>query len=247
MRSVALLLLAMTMLFACSVEPVDDLTGKGRSTRADDVGEDDGEGEGEEDTTTVLDPVDVDSPTRSGATEVGEDHDGGATPACAIVDAPSAAYVRSGLHPRASDALAKIGVTATRITQTIGSATASAGTHAQDGTAEGKAYTTAVDLSVRDMTDAQVATFIDRLTEVGFVAYFRRPGYDGWPADEARHVHAIWVAAPMKASLQNQVKDWRVGKNGLASHTTYKWKTWSQCWRDSLWASFLEANPGAAS
>src|ERR1044071_8110827 len=43
-----------------------------------------------------------------------------------------AAILKFGLHPRASDALRSIGVSASRIMQTIGNAPASAGTHAQD-------------------------------------------------------------------------------------------------------------------
>jgi hypothetical protein len=163
--------------------------------------------------------------------------------ACAVRSPPAAPYLKAGLHPRASDALADIGFTAAQITQTIGNATASAGTHGQDGTAEGHAYTAAVDLSIRNKTEAQVATLLDQLTERGFVAYYRRPGYDGWPSDEARHVHAVWVGAPMKLTLRAQVRDWHVGKNGLASHTTYNFKTWTPCWREALWSRFLASNP----
>jgi hypothetical protein len=169
--------------------------------------------------------------------------DAGPPPMCALAVFPKATYLKYGLHPRASDALAFLKVSAGRISQTIGTAAASAGTHAQDGTSEGRPYSAATDLSVRDMTDAQVSVFVDKLTSVGFVAYYRKPGYDGWPSSEARHIHAIWVAARMKLSLRNQVRDWRVGKNALASHTTYKYKTWSPCWRDLIWKQFLTANP----
>jgi len=162
---------------------------------------------------------------------------------CTIIDAPKAAYLKYGLHPDASDALQYLKVTAGRISQTIGNAAASAGTHAQDGVAGGHPYSAATDLSIRDMTDAQVAVFLDKLTSVGFVAYYRKPGYDGWPSTEARHVHAIWVGAKMKLLLRNQVRDWHVGKNALASHTTYKFKTWSTCWRDAIWKQYLTANP----
>ena len=47
----------------------------------------------------------------------------------------------------------------------------------------------------------------------------------------------------MKLSLRNQVRDWHVGKNGLASHTTYTFKTWSSCWREGLWDAYLANNP----
>ena len=157
---------------------------------------------------------------------------------CSITDAPHSSYLKWGLHPDASDALKYLKFTSARVMQTIGSASASAGTHAQDGTAGGHAYSAATDLSVSGMTDAQAKVLVTQLTKVGFVAYLRRPGHDGWPSGEARHIHAIWVGAPMKLSLRNQVRDWHVGKNALASHTTYTFYTWSKCWRDSIWKAF---------
>lgn len=167
--------------------------------------------------------------------------DAGAT--CSIASPPHAAYLKYGLHPDASDALVSIGVTSGRILQTIGNAAASAGTHAQDGVADGKPYSAATDFSVSGMTDSQVNAFLDMLTSVGFAPYYRNPGHDGWPSTEVRHIHAIWVGAPMKLSLRDQVRDWHVGKNGLASHTTYTFKTWSTCWRDAIWARYLTKNP----
>jgi hypothetical protein len=161
---------------------------------------------------------------------------------CSITDVPHSSYLKSGLHPDASDALKYLNFTSARISQTIGNATASAGTHAQDGVAGGHAYSAATDLSVSGMTDSQVHVLIGQLTKVGFVAFFRRPGHDGWPSSEARHVHAIWVGAPMKLSLRNQVRDWHAGKNGLTSHTTYTFYTWSSCWRSSIFTEFDKHN-----
>jgi hypothetical protein len=126
-----------------------------------------------------------------------------------------------GLHPKASDRLRCVGITAARITQTIGSAAASAGTHAQDGTVDGQPYSAATDLSVSGLTDAQVKTLIARLDAIGFAAFFRKPCSDGWPCSEARHVHVVFAGAAMKSSLRAQISDFLAGKNGLASHTTY--------------------------
>ena len=159
-----------------------------------------------------------------------------------ITKVPHASYLKWGLHPDASDALQYLHVTAGRVTQTIGSASASAGTHAQDGVAGGHAYSTATDLSASGMTDAQVKVFIKQLTSVGFAAYFRSPGHDGWPSSEARHIHVIWVGAPMKLLLRNQVRDWHVNKNALASHTQYSFYAWASCWRDTRWASDVNHN-----
>jgi hypothetical protein len=126
-----------------------------------------------------------------------------------------------GLHPIASDRLRCLGITAGRVTQTIGSAAASAGTHAQDGTYAGHAYSAATDLSVSGLTDTQVKELITRLDAMGFAAFYRNPGHDGWPSTEVRHVHAVFAGAYMKSSLRAQIADFLIDKNGLASHTTY--------------------------
>lgn len=132
-----------------------------------------------------------------------------------------AAILKWGLHPVASDRLRCAGITAARISQTIGNAAASAGTHAQDGVYEGHPYSAATDISVMGLTDAQVKVLIAKLDALGFAAFFRKPGSDGWPSSEARHVHAVFAGAKMKSSLQSQIWDFLAGKNGLASHTAY--------------------------
>jgi hypothetical protein len=156
---------------------------------------------------------------------VDDDDDDAASPGFEI--SAHAAILRSGLHPRASDALRAAGVTADRITQTIGSAAASAGTHAQDGTVDGHAYSAATDISVRGLSDTQIKNLLARLAKVGFAAWFRFPGHDGWPASEVRHIHAVYANAKMKTSLRSQVRSWLVHRNGLVSNTTYTFYTWS--------------------
>jgi hypothetical protein len=162
---------------------------------------------------------------------------------CDLVAVKSSAYLLYGLHPDASDALRQIGLDAGDISQTIGSAAASAGTHAQDGTAEGKPYSAATDIRVAGLTQTQIKKRLADLASVGFVAWYRWPGHDGWPASEAPHIHAIWVGAKMKLSLRDQVRDWIAGKNGLASHTTYTFYTWEQCRKDAIWQRYLKYNP----
>lgn len=135
---------------------------------------------------------------------------------------PHAALLKWGLAPAASDHLRCAGITsASQISQTIGNAAASAGTHAQDGTISGAAYCAATDIRVGGLTESQVHALVDRLTTQGFAAYYRNPGHDGWPSTEARHIHAIYAGVPMKASLRAQVRDWLQGLNGLTSHTAY--------------------------
>jgi hypothetical protein len=157
--------------------------------------------------------VSAPEPTPSGAPTPGAYQ----PPACA----KHPTLLKSGLHPRASDLMRCAGLTAARISQTIGYAAASAGTHAPDGTVNGVAYSAATDLSVRGMTDAQVKVLVAQLDGYGFAAFFRNPGQDGWPASQARHIHAVYAGAKMKASLRAQISDFLVGKNGLASHTAY--------------------------
>jgi hypothetical protein len=130
--------------------------------------------------------------------------------------------LHSGLHPEASDRLRCAGVTADRISQTIGYATASAGYHAPDGTVDGMQYTAAVDLRTRDLTETQIRALLTRLGQNGFAAWYRKPGYDGWPSSEVPHIHAVFAGVIMKAELRGQIRDYLAGLNGLASHTTYR-------------------------
>ena len=147
-----------------------------------------------------------------------------------------------GLHPSASDHLRCAGVTASRITQTIGNAAASAGTHGRDGYAGGQPYSAATDISVRGLTSADIRALLGRLANHGFAAWYRWPGHDGWPSSEAPHLHAIYVGCAMKASLRAQVSDWLIGRNGLTSHTTYTFYTWSAAQRASIRAVFNRYN-----
>ena len=90
-----------------------------------------------------------------------------------------------------------------------------------DGVASGHPYSAATDISVRGLSDAQVRTLIARLDALGFAAFFRNPGHDGWPSSEVRHVHAVFAGARMKSSLRSQIADFLAGRNGLVSHSTY--------------------------
>jgi hypothetical protein len=202
------------------------------------------------------------SPSDEGKQEeapAGDDHGDGEplpvamTPMDAGVDAgPMDASIpmkgpllKSGLHPAASDALRALGVTQARIVQTIGNAAASGGTHAQDGTANNLPYSAATDISIKGMTEEQIKKFIDDLGRMGFAGWYRKPGYDGWPATEAPHVHAIWTGCVMKLKLRDQVRDWLVGKNGLLSHTPYKFYVWPTTSIDLVRAQYLKVNPAA--
>ncbi|MBX3159578.1 MAG: hypothetical protein KF773_26640 [Deltaproteobacteria bacterium] len=150
--------------------------------------------------------------------------------------------LKAGLHPRASDALRAVGVTASRITQTVGSAPASAGVHLADGTVDGKAYTAAVDLSTSGMTEAQIHNLLEKLGKVGYAAWYRKKGFDGW--NGANHIHGVYANCKMKEALRSQVRSWLVGRNGLVSNTTYKWHAFSGAAKSTVKAKFAQSKSG---
>jgi hypothetical protein len=147
-----------------------------------------------------------------------------------------------GLHPRASDGLRTAGVAAWRITQTIGNAPASAGVHKQDGTVNGQAYTAAVDISVSGLSSTQIHNMLERLAKVGFAAWYRKNGSDGWYG--ANHIHAVYANCKMKSALRSQVRSWLVGRNGLVSNTLYKWHSFSAKAKQVVKAKFAQSNSG---
>lgn len=148
---------------------------------------------------------------------------------------PRKPLLKSGLHPDASDRLRCIGVSASQISQTIGSAPASAGYHAKDGTANGQPYTAAVDIRTVGRSESQIRTLLSDLGKQGFAAWYRKPGFDGWPSSEAPHIHAVYAGCAMKPELDGQVKDYRAGLNGLASHTRYTFWVAPQAMRDDVY------------
>lgn len=121
-----------------------------------------------------------------------------------------------GLHPAASDALRQVGVQHDRVGQTIGNAVASAGTHAEDGMAQGHPYCAATDFHILDLSEKEIKEFLDKISSVGFCGFYRHAGLDGW--NGVTHVHAVYSGVQMKHTLRQQIHDWLAGKNGLVSH-----------------------------
>ena len=150
--------------------------------------------------------------------------------------------LHSGLHPRASDALRAAGVTAGRITQTIGNAPASAGVHLADGTVNGKAYTAAIDISVSGLSSSQIHNLLEKLGKVGYAAWYRKSGSDGW--NGANHIHGVYANCKMKSALRSQVRAWLVGRNGLVSNTLYKWHSFSAAARQAVKSKFAQSKSG---
>jgi hypothetical protein len=169
-----------------------------------------------------------------------------ADPIAASLAAPADArpVLKFGLHPRASDAFRSIGITASRLMQTIGGAPASAGTHLQDGTFHGHPYSAATDLSVSGLSNAQIRNLLARMAKVGFAAWYRQPGHDGWPASEVRHIHAVYANARMKTSLRSQVRSWLAGRNGLVSNTLYGFFHWTAAQKAAVRHKFALSQSG---
>ncbi len=96
-----------------------------------------------------------------------------------------------------------------RVTQgsyNAGGVAASAGTHDGGG---------AVDVSVRDLSTTQRWETVRAMRRVGFAAWLRTASQGPWPD----HIHAIAVGdTDLSSGARNQVADYYVGRNGLASH-----------------------------
>lgn len=106
----------------------------------------------------------------------------------------------------------------------------SAGTHDGGGV---------IDLHVRSLTTAQRWRTVRALRVVGFAAWLRTPEQCGgcWPF----HVHAVAIGDPDlwqrdgAFTNRDQVADYYVGKNGLASHaadnTPGSYRVYFTCWK----------------
>ena len=156
----------------------------------------------------------------------------------------AAAPLHYGLHPRASDALRAAGVADWRITQTIGNAPASAGTHARDGYVNGRPYSAATDISVSGLSTTQIHNLLERMAELGFALWYRQSGHDGWCG--ANHIHAVYANCAMKASLRSQVRSWLAGRNGLVSNTLYGFHHFSAAAKAAVKAKFTMSHDGTS-
>jgi hypothetical protein len=87
-----------------------------------------------------------------------------------------------------------------------GGVDASAGTHDGGG---------CVDVSVSELSTTQRWQTVKALRTVGFAAWLRSPDQGPWPY----HIHAVAVGdTDLSTAARDQVADYYVGKNGLASH-----------------------------
>jgi len=124
-----------------------------------------------------------------------------------------------GLYPDAYSALRSLAA-AHRITQGINHSPERGNVHDTDVTVNGKSYTGAVDISVRCLTEAQIKMFLGRLANLGFAAWYRKPGRDDWTGPP--HIHAVWAGCRLKPVLRQQIESWLNGGNGLGSNRPYQ-------------------------
>ena len=124
------------------------------------------------------------------------------------------------LHPHTQAVFRRLGVAPERVTQGIGAFPASAGIHSPDGTAQGRLYCAAFDLSVSDLHPAQTRILLGRLREAGFACWWRIPGVS-FPLSTAggieagAHIHGIDPFVPHKLRLEAQIRDYAAGRNGI--------------------------------
>ena len=123
-----------------------------------------------------------------------------------------------GLHPDAYSAL-KTEQLGHRITQGINHSFDRGNVHDTDVTIGGRPFTGAVDISVRCLSVMQIRELLGRLSGLGFAAWYRKQGQDGWTGPP--HIHAVWAGCRLKPVLQWQVESWLRGKNGLGSDQPY--------------------------
>ena len=144
-----------------------------------------------------------------------------------------------GLHPDAYSRLQSLAV-AHRITQGINHSPGRGNVHDTDGIFNGKPYTGAVDISVRCLTQAQIKSLLTHLASLGFAAWYRKEGQDGWSGPP--HIHAVWAGCRLKLMLRQQVEDWLAGGNGLFSNQPYQFWQASPDMKDNVRKLYFASN-----
>ena len=124
------------------------------------------------------------------------------------------------LHPHTQAVLLRLGIAPERVAQGLGAFPASAGIHGADGTVHGRPYCAAFDLAVSDLTPAQTRILLGKLRGAGMACWWRVPGVS-FPltttggAEAGAHIHGVDPFVPHKPRLEQQIRDYVAGKNGL--------------------------------
>ena len=121
------------------------------------------------------------------------------------------------VHPQVEDVLRTVGVTPEMVTQGVGAAAASAGTHAMTGTFQGRNFGRCVDLSWKWPWNREN---FDHCLAGGLFPFRRQPPQWGG----LRHFHCVYLP-PLTGETREwpgwvrvQVEDILHGRNGLVSH-----------------------------
>jgi hypothetical protein len=149
-------------------------------------------------------------------------------------------YHVQGVIPAMHDALAALSLTE-RLTNGLNRSKARSNYHGVDYSSNGKDYSAAIDISVRCLSEDQIRSLLDELSIQGFAGWYRAKGQDGWNGDH--HIHAIWVASPLKPALNVQVNKWLSGKNGLTSDKDYNFWTPKPDAIEGIRSAFSKWNP----
>ena len=106
----------------------------------------------------------------------------------------------------------------------------------------GQPYSAATDISVSGLSQTQIRNLLEKLAKVGFAAWYRQSGHDGWSG--VNHIHAVYANCKMKSSLRSQVRSWLAGRNGLVSNTIYHFHTWSAAAKATVKAKWEMSHEG---
>lgn len=125
-----------------------------------------------------------------------------------------------GVHPVASSALRRAGVTEGKITQGLGTKVRqSSGTH---GAIPGSRYGAAADISVTGMSNEAIKQLVHSLRMQGFVTWYREPGWNPSKSSGNAHIHAAYAGLPpandvSAGQVQTYLNSETLRRNGLAS------------------------------
>ncbi len=131
-------------------------------------------------------------------------------------------------HPDQVKRLEALGLPSDSVTQGVGYASASAGTHGPVGVKDGKPYAHCIDLSPNALPFQR--SYFDKLVEQGLVPFPR----EVWPSGGA-HWHVVDATRPLndagedpdhKDIVNHQLAEWVTGGDGLVGEAPMpaKWK-----------------------